>query len=106
MACWVGLWGVAVGAVAGTLTGSLFDLARLGVSDDFLTEVSSNLVPRESASWLPSRERIGGTALPVYGCVLELRRSQPCHYSPKRGVYNFPHIGYGPTSETVSGRKQ
>jgi uncharacterized membrane protein len=36
--------GVAVGAVAGTLTGSLFDLARLGVSDDFLTEVSLNLV--------------------------------------------------------------
>jgi len=34
--------GVAVGAVAGTLTGSLFDLARLGVRDDFLTEAKHN----------------------------------------------------------------
>jgi hypothetical protein len=41
--------GVAVGAVAGTLTGSLFDLARLGVSDDFLNEVYLNLVPNKWA---------------------------------------------------------
>ena len=41
---------MAVGAVAGTLTGSLFDLARLGVSDDFLTEVYVNLIPNKWAA--------------------------------------------------------
>ena len=40
---------MAVGAVAGTLTGSLVDLTRLGVSDDFLTEVYLNLVPNKWA---------------------------------------------------------
>lgn len=42
--------GVAVGAVAGTLSGSLFDLLRVGVSDDFLTEVYVNLVPNKWAT--------------------------------------------------------
>ena len=41
--------GLAVGAAAGTLTGSLFDLVRVGVSDDFLTEVYENLVPKKWA---------------------------------------------------------
>ena len=41
--------GVAVGAAAGTLTGSFFDLLRVGVSDDFLTEVYVNLVPNKWA---------------------------------------------------------
>ncbi|HEX6731291.1 MAG TPA: DUF1269 domain-containing protein [Pyrinomonadaceae bacterium] len=41
--------GVAVGAAAGTLTGSLFDVVRLGVSDDFLSEVYVNLVPNKWA---------------------------------------------------------
>lgn len=41
--------GVVVGAAAGTLTGSLFDLVRVGVSDDFLTEVYLNLVPNKWA---------------------------------------------------------
>jgi uncharacterized membrane protein len=41
--------GLAVGAAAGTLTGSLFDLVRVGVSDDFLTEVYLNLVPNKWA---------------------------------------------------------
>ena len=34
---------MAAGAVAGTLTGSLFDFAALGVGEDFLAEVSQNL---------------------------------------------------------------
>ena len=37
--------GVAVGAATGTLAGSLVDLARVGVNEDFLTEVYLNLVP-------------------------------------------------------------
>ena len=37
--------GLAVGAASGTFAGSLFDLARVGVSDDFLTEVYQYLVP-------------------------------------------------------------
>jgi uncharacterized membrane protein len=41
--------GLAVGAAAGTLTGSLFDLVRVGVSDDFLSEVYMNLVPNKWA---------------------------------------------------------
>ena len=41
--------GLAVGAAAGTLTGSLFDLVRVGVSDDFLNEVYLNLVPNKWA---------------------------------------------------------
>ena len=35
--------GLAVGAATGTLAGSLFDLAALGVGDDFVREVSENL---------------------------------------------------------------
>jgi len=37
--------GMAVGAATGTLAGSLVDLARVGVNEDFLTEVYMNLVP-------------------------------------------------------------
>ena len=37
--------GVAIGAATGTLAGSLVDLARVGVNEDFLTEVYMNLVP-------------------------------------------------------------
>jgi uncharacterized membrane protein len=41
--------GMAVGATAGTLTGSIYDLATLGVGDDFLAEVSYNLTPGKVA---------------------------------------------------------
>jgi uncharacterized membrane protein len=41
--------GLAVGAATGTVAGSLFDLAALGVSDDFLQEVSENLTPGKVA---------------------------------------------------------
>lgn len=41
--------GVAVGATAGTITGSIYDLAMVGVGDDFLTEVSQNLTPGKVA---------------------------------------------------------
>lgn len=37
--------GMAVGAATGTIAGSLVDLARVGVNEDFLTEVYMNLVP-------------------------------------------------------------
>lgn len=37
--------GVAVGAYVGTFGGVLFDLARLGVSDDFIDEVGQYLLP-------------------------------------------------------------
>jgi uncharacterized membrane protein len=37
--------GLAAGAVTGTLAGSLYDIAQLGVSDDFLAEVSQHLSP-------------------------------------------------------------
>ena len=35
--------GIAVGAATGTVAGSIYDLATLGVNDDFITEVSQNL---------------------------------------------------------------
>lgn len=41
--------GMAVGATAGTLTGSIYDLATLGVGEDFLAEVSYNLTPGKVA---------------------------------------------------------
>jgi uncharacterized membrane protein len=41
--------GLAVGAASGTLAGSLFDLAELGVSEDFLREVSENITPGKTA---------------------------------------------------------
>jgi uncharacterized membrane protein len=41
--------GLAVGAATGTVAGSLFDLAELGVGDDFLREVSENLTPGKVA---------------------------------------------------------
>ena len=41
--------GLAVGAATGTLAGSLYDLAQLGVSEDFLAEVSQYLSPGKVA---------------------------------------------------------
>ena len=41
--------GLAVGATAGTVTGSIYDLAVVGVGDDFLAEVSQNLTPGKVA---------------------------------------------------------
>lgn len=41
--------GLAVGATIGTVTGSIYDFAKLGVSEDFLTEVSQNLLPGKCA---------------------------------------------------------
>jgi uncharacterized membrane protein len=41
--------GLAVGAATGAVAGSLFDLATLGVGDDFLREVSENLTPGKVA---------------------------------------------------------
>lgn len=41
--------GMAVGATAGALTGSFYDLATLGVGEDFLAEVSQNLTPGKMA---------------------------------------------------------
>ena len=41
--------GLAFGAVTGTFAGSLADIAHLGVSDDFLTEVSQHLSPGKMA---------------------------------------------------------
>jgi len=41
--------GLAVGAAAGGIAGSLYDLAQVGVGDDFLTEVSQNLLPGNAA---------------------------------------------------------
>jgi uncharacterized membrane protein len=41
--------GLAVGAATGTVAGSLFDLAALGVGDDFVNEVSQNLTPGKVA---------------------------------------------------------
>lgn len=40
---------MAVGATAGTVTGSIYDLATLGVGEDFLAEVSQNLTPGKVA---------------------------------------------------------
>jgi uncharacterized membrane protein len=41
--------GLVVGAVTGTFAGSLFDIAELGISGDFLDEVSLQLVPGKTA---------------------------------------------------------
>ena len=41
--------GLAVGAVTGTAAGSLYDLAQLGVSEDFVAEVSRYLSPGKAA---------------------------------------------------------
>lgn len=41
--------GMAVGATAGVVTGSIYDLATLGVGEDFLNEVSMNLTPGKLA---------------------------------------------------------
>ena len=41
--------GVAVGASAGTMIGATFDLARAGISDDFLPEMSEYLLPGKTA---------------------------------------------------------
>ncbi len=66
--------GVAVGAGVGTLGGALYDLARVGVNDDFLAEVEQQLQPGKAAvvaevweEWvMPVDSRIeaaGGTVL-------------------------------------------
>lgn len=41
--------GMVVGATAGAATGSIYDLATLGVGEDFLAEVSQNLTPGKVA---------------------------------------------------------
>jgi uncharacterized membrane protein len=41
--------GLAVGAATGALAGSLFDIAQIGISEDFLTEVSQNITPGKVA---------------------------------------------------------
>lgn len=41
--------GVAVGASTGTMIGATFDLARAGISDDFLQEMSEYLLPGKTA---------------------------------------------------------
>jgi uncharacterized membrane protein len=41
--------GLAVGAATGTIAGSLYDLAQVGVGEDFLAEVSQNLSPGKVA---------------------------------------------------------
>src|SRR5678816_3770003 len=41
--------GVAVGASTGTMIGATFDLARAGISDDFLQEMSEYLLPGKAA---------------------------------------------------------
>jgi len=41
--------GVAVGASAGTYAGMLYDLAQLGIGEDFLSEVEKSLRPGEAA---------------------------------------------------------
>jgi uncharacterized membrane protein len=41
--------GVAIGAAAGTLGGALYDTAKLGVGEDFLSEVARNLQPGRTA---------------------------------------------------------
>jgi uncharacterized membrane protein len=41
--------GMAVGAAAGTVAGSIYDVTTLGVSDDFVNEVSLNLTPGKLA---------------------------------------------------------
>ena len=41
--------GVAVGASTGTMIGATFDLARAGISDDFMQEMAEYLLPGKSA---------------------------------------------------------
>jgi uncharacterized membrane protein len=41
--------GLAVGAATGSLAGSLYDIAELGISEDFLAEVSQYLLPGKVA---------------------------------------------------------
>jgi len=41
--------GLAVGAVTGTLAGSMYDLAQAGIDSDFIDEVSLHLVPGRTA---------------------------------------------------------
>jgi hypothetical protein len=41
--------GLAVGAATGTFAGSIYDLAQIGISEDFLAEVSQNLTPGKVA---------------------------------------------------------
>ena len=41
--------GLAIGAATGTLAGSLYDLAQVGIGEDFIDEVSSYLSPGKSA---------------------------------------------------------
>ena len=66
--------GLAIGAAAGTTGGSIYDLARLGIGEDFISEVGRNLQPGKSAviaeAWeewvMPVDSRIeaaGGTVL-------------------------------------------
>jgi uncharacterized membrane protein len=66
--------GLAVGAAAGALAGSVYDIAQLGIGDDFVAEASSSLAPGKVAvvaeideEWvtpLDTRmEPLGGTVL-------------------------------------------
>jgi uncharacterized membrane protein len=41
--------GLAFGAATGTMVGSLYDLAQIGIGEDFLAEVSQNLTPGKVA---------------------------------------------------------
>lgn len=41
--------GMAIGAASGTLAGSMYDIARLGIGDDFLDEASRRLSPGRCA---------------------------------------------------------
>ena len=41
--------GLAVGAITGTFAGSIYDLAQIGINEDFLTEVSKYLSPGKVA---------------------------------------------------------
>ena len=41
--------GLAIGAAAGTIAGSLYDVSQVGVGDDFLAEVSKHLLPGKMA---------------------------------------------------------
>jgi len=41
--------GLVIGAAAGTIAGSLYDVAQIGVGGDFLAEVSKHLLPGKMA---------------------------------------------------------
>jgi uncharacterized membrane protein len=41
--------GVAIGATSGTIAGSFYDLAQVGISEDFINEVSAYLSPGKTA---------------------------------------------------------